>query len=288
MKLESAVRKLISDVSGLSSRLDSMANIRAVVHNGKDGKDGISPDASEIADIVLAKIPVPASGRDGRDGVAPDASDIASVVLAKIPKPENGKDGKDGVSPSAEDVAILAADLIPVPMNGIDGGKGDRGDKGDRGSDGANGADGKDGVSITDVQLDKSNNLFVWMDGKRKKVGSIKLPKSKSAPFVGGGSGLGGASKLIDESVYKKPVRVDAALDIVAEDGDIFLIVGTGNTPATVSYPSATKSKIGVKIRSIGATVTNSAMAGDTVEVSTITDGQSIEHVPAINEWVKL
>jgi hypothetical protein len=100
-----------------------------------------------------------------KDGVSPDPKAIAEAAAKLIRTP------KDGVSPSAEEVARK----MPTPQRG------------------KTGAPGKNGVSITDVKLN-DNVLFVWLDGKKKKAGSLKIPAA-SAPFNPGNAGGGGSAR---------------------------------------------------------------------------------------------
>jgi len=59
--------------------------------------------------------PQGAPGKDGKDGASPNATDVAQVLAISYadqlrdPQGAPGKDGKDGASPSVEDVAT---DLI--------------------------------------------------------------------------------------------------------------------------------------------------------------------------------
>lgn len=194
-KLAQAFNKLRGEVHALSKRIDSLPR-------PKDGRDGVSPKAEDIAAIVLEQIPAPKDGKDadvqaiiknvlaqipapkdgapGKDAQPPALADVAALVAAQMPKPENGKDGKngrdgkdgkdgrDGVSPKAEDVAAA----LPAP---------------ERGPQGKNGPPGKDGTSVTDVRLEKNNTLFVWLDGVKKRVGRIDIPVPQ---FMGGGGGF--------------------------------------------------------------------------------------------------
>lgn len=200
-KLVKALSTLCLDFKALKNDFLEFKSKAPTVINGKDG---VSPDSNEIVRKVLKKMPVL---KDGRDGESPAIRDVADVVLADIDaRKDEGFDinviaaeaarlipkSKDGVSPDIDEVAAKAAKLVPksnydarqivksvldeVPTPKI-GLAGPRGLKGER------------GVSVTDVQLN-SNELFVFLDGRKKRVGKIKLPVLPFSP--GGGSGATG------------------------------------------------------------------------------------------------
>lgn len=186
-KLYKAFALLKKDVSGLRAEVERISKVKPVARDGRDGKDGVSPDPEALVTDVLAKIPAPKDGRDGRDGKdgkdgdSPSVTDVAAVVLSKIPTP---KDGKDGVSPDPKAMAKEVSSQVPTPRNGRDGKDGRKGDKGDRGPKGEPGRDGK---SITDVKL-RNNDLIVSIDGKPRNVGAIRMPAPESfTPNMGGG-----------------------------------------------------------------------------------------------------
>lgn len=197
-KLTKAFSLLRQDFNALKCDVQRLEKVRPIV---KHGKDGVSPDADEIVSAVLEKIPTPKDGvspnindiaaeavklipepKPGRDAIAPTVRDVADVVLANIEKP------KDGVSPDINVVAQEAAKLIPKPKDGVSPTPEAVAEKIPPPTPGKPGKDGKDGVSVTDVQL-KNNDLFVFLDGVRKKAGRIELPKQKLAfsPNNGGG-----------------------------------------------------------------------------------------------------
>lgn len=199
-KLLKAFNFLKEDVTGLKEAVAKLGNVRPVVKDGKpgkDGKDGVSPAVEDVVqaaiaqlpepekiniDDVVAKIPKP---RDGRDAPIVNVSDVAAIVLAKIPKPKDGKDGRNG--PGLGDVVTRVKAQVR---------------DGDRGEPGPPGAPGKDGVSVTDVQLN-NNELFVFLDGKKKKAGAIKVP-TPVAPFSPGSVGGGGSARQLDAAVAIK------------------------------------------------------------------------------------
>jgi hypothetical protein len=196
-----AMRRLIEDHKTVTARVDRLETARPVVIHGRDGRDGNSPDVGEIVRLVLAELPPVESidvqaivndiraqipnPRDGRDAPPVSVSDVATIVLSKIPKP---KDGADGISPDAD--AIIAAVRAQVSD----------GQRGEQGPPGPQGPPGKNGVSVTDVQL-RNNDLFVFLDGKKKKAGSIKLPPAPFRPIgEGGGGSARGATQ--DNAIY--------------------------------------------------------------------------------------
>jgi hypothetical protein len=166
---------------GVSPSAEAIADlVLSKIPKPKDGRDGISPDTMAVVKHVLAHIPKPKDGKDGRDAQPVLLADVATVILAQIPKP---KDGKDGVSPSVQ--AIVAQ--VPTPRPGKDG------------------KDGEDGKSITDVKLER-NTLFVWLDGVKKAVGKIELPRVAPQPISQGG-GRGGATAAIKAQLRRtRPV----------------------------------------------------------------------------------
>lgn len=201
-KIAAAVKQLIEDNRELTARLERLEKVKPAVVNGRDGKDGadgVSPEITDIVEAVVAQLPEPEKvdtkaivedvvaqipkPRDGRDAPTVNVSDVAAIVLAKIPKPKDGKDGRNG--PDLETVVKRVKAQVQD------------GERGEQGPPVPPGKPGKDGTSVTDVQL-SNNDLFVFLDGKKKKAGSIKVPAA-SAPFnpgnVGGGGGnIGGAT----------------------------------------------------------------------------------------------
>ena len=187
-KLARAFSKLRGEVQALSQRIDSLPE-------PKDGRDGVSPKAEDIAALVLEQIPTPKDGKDadpqaiieevlaqipapkdGKDAQPPALADVAALVFAQMPAPKEGRDGKDGKSPTAQEVAAA----LPAP---------------ERGPQGKEGRAGKDGVSITDVKVEK-NTLFVWLNGKRKRAGKIEVPVPSQPQFAGGGGSRGPRGQL--------------------------------------------------------------------------------------------
>jgi hypothetical protein len=149
--------------------------------------DGISPDPQAIAELAAKLIP---EATPGRDAIPPTVRDVADVVLAQIKKPE------DGISPDPVAIAAEAAKLIRVPKDGVAPTAEAVARSMPTPQRGKTGAPGKNGVSVTNVQL-KDNELFVYLDGKKKSAGTIKLP-AMTAPFrPGGESGGGGGATLV-------------------------------------------------------------------------------------------
>ncbi len=202
-KLAKAFSLLRQEVTTLKGDVQRIEKVRQVVQHGRDG---VSPDPDEIVSAVLEKIPAPKDGvspdpqavaeaaaklipepKPGRDAVPPSVRDVADVVLAKIEKP------KDGVSPDPKAIAEAAAKLLPVPKDGVSPTAEEVAKKMPNPQRGKTGAPGKNGVSVTDVQLN-NNELFVFLDGKKKKAGKIKMPAA-SAPFNPGNAGGGGSAR---------------------------------------------------------------------------------------------
>ena len=52
-------------------------------------------DSDTIFTDVMSRFPTPKDGKDGKDGVSPDPESIVGMVLDRVVLP---KDGKDGVS----------------------------------------------------------------------------------------------------------------------------------------------------------------------------------------------
>lgn len=243
-KLARAFSLLRQDLTALKGDVQRLEKVRPVVQHGKDG---VSPDPDEIVSAVLEKIPTPKDGvspdpqavaeaaaklipepKPGRDAVPPSVRDVADVVLAKIEKP------KDGVSPDPKAIAVEAAKLLPVPKDGVSPTAEEVAKKMPNPQRGKTGAPGKNGVSVTDVQLN-NNELFVFLDGKKKKAGTIKVPAA-SAPFNPGNAGGGGSARgqsakpVFGEVKYIEELRVVSDIDQNP--------VGT-NSPLTVTFGPA-------------------------------------------------
>lgn len=228
VKILAAVKKLLGDFKDLSARVGRLEKVKPAVVNGRDGKDGrdgVNPSVEEvvsavikqlpepekidtkaIVDEVVAKIPKP---RDGRDAQQVNVSDVAAIVLAKIPKPRDGKDGRNG--PDLETVVKRVKAQVR------------NGDTGPQGPRGPQGPAGKNGVSVTDVQLN-GNDLFVFLDGAKKKAGSIRVP-TLTAPFNPGNAGGGGSARTAppkDNAVY-----VSTAADFPDQDSGTITLRST-------------------------------------------------------------
>ena len=201
-KLAQSFKLLRDEVTALKGDVRRVEQVRQIVKHGKDGvspdpqaiaeaaakliptpKDGVSPDPQAIAEAAAKLVPTP---EPGRDAVPPTVRDVADVVLAKIERP------KDGVSPDPQAIAEAAAKLIPTPKDGVSPTPESVAKKMPNPQRGKTGAPGKNGVSVTDVQLN-NNELFVFLDGKKKKAGDIKMPVV-TAPFRPGNNGGGGAA----------------------------------------------------------------------------------------------
>lgn len=197
-KLETALRQMITDVKEMDARIERVEKVKPVLLRGKDGapgKDGKTPDVDAIVETVLGRVPAPKEldaqtivnevlakippPRDGRDSDV-TVSDVAAIVLAKIEKPKDGAPGKDGRD--APEMGAIVKQVRAQVRDGKPGAQGARGPAGPRGKP------GKDGVSVTDVKL-TNNDLFVSLDGKRKKVGSIVVPRPSVPVSLGGGGG---------------------------------------------------------------------------------------------------
>jgi len=215
-KLTKAIGLLCKDVASLRGDVKRIESVREVVRHGKDG---VSPDLSTIAEAAAKLIPTPKDGETpdfkmiaeaaaklvptaapGRDAIAPSVRDIADVVLANIKTP------KDGVSPDLKVVAAAAARLIPKPKNGVSPTAQEVAAVLPTPKRGPPGLKGDPGVSVTNVQL-TNNELFVYLDGKKKSAGKIKVP-TVSAPFnPGRGESGGGGGRAIP---YEKPKYLES------------------------------------------------------------------------------
>lgn len=227
------LQRIVSNIKSLRSRvsqLESRTRVAALPRDGRDGKDGESPDPDLIKKSVLSEIPVPKDGRDGRDGKdgkdgeSPRLTDIASLVLSKIPTP------KDGVSPDPDVIAQKAAQQIGRGPMGQKGERGQRGERGPVGPPGPQGAKGDPGESITDVRV-VDGDLVVFIDGKRKVVG--KLPGAQAAasftPGGGGGSERRRVARLENEiDLLTSISQVSVTHPADPTDAQV-TVVGTGN-----------------------------------------------------------
>jgi hypothetical protein len=206
-KLAQAFKILREDFSSLKGDFQRLEKVRPIVTHGKDGLspkiedivaavlesmpaaiDGISPDPQAIAELAAKLIP---EATPGRDAIPPTVRDVADVVLAQIKKPA------DGISPDPAIIAAQAAKLIKVPKDGVSPTPEAVARAMPTPQRGKTGAPGKNGVSITDVKL-TNNELFVFLDGKKKSAGTVKLP-AVTAPFrPGADSGGGGGARIVN------------------------------------------------------------------------------------------
>lgn len=247
-KLLSAFSKLRGEVEALAERVDAIPAAR----DGKDGRDGVSPNVEDIAAAVLQQIPTP------KDGVSPSAEHIAELVLQQIPVPKDGKDadhhaivrevlaqmpkprdGKDAPMPHLSDVAELIMARLPKPKDGRDGKDGVSPTAAEvaaampvpeRGPAGKDGRDGKDGASVTDLKLDK-NVLFAWIDGVKKRIGKIELP-TQAPQSSAGAAGYKVALPIEGQVTHTEVLR---GVSAVTQNPVGF------NNPLTVSFGPAQK-----------------------------------------------
>jgi hypothetical protein len=208
-KLGAAVKTLIADLKGVKADVNRL-KISPVPKDGKPGKDAVAPAMADIVSAVLDNIRVPKDGKDaevdgdaiafkvlshikkpkdGKDAVAPAMADIINAVLAEMPK------AKDGHSPEVGPIIkeVLAQMPAPEVVHALEA------------PATAAAKPGKDGVSVTKVKLEKGNQLAVWLDGVRRVVGKIEIPKTVESFTPGGGGG--GASKK-SQPFYEKQVVV--------------------------------------------------------------------------------
>lgn len=178
-RLKQFALKLRDEVQTLAARLSQVEKIRAVARDGRDGAPGVpgepggKGDRGETGERGAQGLP----GRDGRDGLPGPKGD--SVTRAEV-EPGNM------LAIWIGDVKTLAGRI--VAQRGEKGDKGDPGLPGPKGDKGDPGKDGKDGTKITKVELN-GRELFIWLDGVKKKVGQIAFPSL-------GGAGGGGVRRL--------------------------------------------------------------------------------------------
>lgn len=210
-RLKQFALKLRDEVQVLAARLSQIEKIRAVARDGRDGapgvpgEPGVKGDRGETGERGAQGLP----GRDGRDGLPGPKGD--SVTRAEV-EPGNM------LAIWIGDVKTLAGRI--VAQRGEKGDKGDKGDKGlpgPKGDKGDPGKDGKDGTKITKVELN-GRELFIWLDGVKKKVGQIVFPSL-------GGAG-GGTRRANDDSGwadYSDTQYTDGAPFLLAANVDTVL-----------------------------------------------------------------
>lgn len=178
-RLKQFALKLRDEVQALAARLSQVEKIRAVARDGRDGapgtpgESGAKGDRGEAGERGAQGLP----GRDGRDGLPGPKGD--SVTRAEV-EPGNM------LAIWIGDVKTLAGRI--VAQRGEKGDKGDPGLPGPKGDKGDPGKDGKDGTKITKVELN-GRELFIWLDGVKKKVGQIAFPSL--------GAGGGGVQRAL-------------------------------------------------------------------------------------------
>lgn len=174
-KLKQFALKLREDLQLLAARVSHVEKIRAIARDGRDGAKGAAGESGAKGDRGETgdRGPQGLAGRDGRDGVAGPKGD--SVTKVEV---ETG----NVLSVWIGEIKTLAGRIIV--QRGEKGEKGDKGDAGPQGPKGDPGKNGRDGVSVTNIEL-KNRDLFVWLDGVRKKAGQISF-----APLGAGGGGV--------------------------------------------------------------------------------------------------
>lgn len=201
-KLNVAIKAILADLKGVKADVNRL-KVRPVP------KDGISPDPKLVAQDVLAQIEKP------KDGISPKLADIVAAVLSEIPTPKDGvspdidaisfkvlaqiEKPKDGISPKLSDIVNTVLARIPTPKDGISPdveliaqevlSQLPEVKAAEPGKQGLRGTKGKDGVSVTKVKLEKGNKLAVWLDGVRRVVGVVEIPKPEATFTPGGGGG---------------------------------------------------------------------------------------------------
>ena len=287
-KLQKAFNLLANDVKDIQAQVNRL-NVRPVVKDGKDGKDGVSPDVELLVKQVLSKIPTPKDGRDGRDGDSPRATDIADIVLSKIPTPKDGRDGRDGDSPDTELLVKEVVAQTPTPRNGRDGrdGKdGKQGLKGDKGDKGDKGEPGKDGASITDVKLEKGV-LSVWIDGVKNIVGRINVVNQPPGSFTPTAVGGSGASNRVNTNRIKE-VIVEVSDNYTQRDIDD-KIIGTGPFELDLIKLSTAFKSVQLTCLPGSGTIIITPSGSELIDgapVRNLAAGQSITITPTSGGWV--
>ena len=203
-KLKKFALKLRDEVQTLAGRVSQVEKVRAMLRDGRDGEHGDAGARGERGQDGErgAGGAQGAPGRDGRDGVTGERGDGVTRV-------EVEQDNMLAVW--VGEVKTLAGRIVTqVGAQGAQGPKGDKGDKGDKGLKGRDGADGRAGASITKVEL-KGRELFVWLDGVKKKAGSITLPSL--------GAGGGGSTAALSAQIHKTRL-VYGAMSITQRDRD--------------------------------------------------------------------
>ena len=179
------IEKRIAKAFGLM-RGDIDALKAKQLRHGVDGVDGVDGEHGTNGE----------PGKDGDPGKEGKQGDPGAAGTHGT----NGTHGTPGKDARAEDVAQLVESRLRIPEDGgqgdpgAQGDPGSQGDPGPRGGIGPRGPRGNPGKSVDAVRV-KGVDLFVTIDGKEKKVGSLKVNMpSSSAPPAHGGGGSGAAS----------------------------------------------------------------------------------------------
>lgn len=119
------------------------------------------------------------------ESIKGDKGDPGSPGAQGVPG-KDGKDGKDGTTYTPKIGSVTKGDTasatVAVDENAKTAAfsfvlpKGDKGDAGAAGKDGQPGKDGKAGRSMTNITIDKDNNVFAtFSDGKTEKIGTLNI-----------------------------------------------------------------------------------------------------------------
>lgn len=139
-------------------------------------------------------------GDKGEQGIAGDGGDIGPMGESGA-KGEKGDPGVSGKTGSDGDNGLAGDNGADGPRGiaGLNGLRGERGTtgpaglKGDRGADGKQGKKGSDGESVTKLSVGPDNTLFYWIDGSKRKAGTINVTFPDITISGGGGGGSSGS-----------------------------------------------------------------------------------------------
>lgn len=162
----------------LDRRIDRLLERQALVRDGLDGQTG--PEGPQGAQGSQGDVgPEGPQGETGPAGLQGEKGERGDVG-ERGPRGLTGRSGIDGE----------VGQRGPAGPAGRQGPAGPQGRPGPRGQQGPRGPRGQDGTSITRVEIDKNNNLNVWLGDTKKRAG--KLPEQRIIVSGGGGGGRSG------------------------------------------------------------------------------------------------
>jgi hypothetical protein len=188
-KLAFAIHQINRELVDFRNEFERVKKIRPFI-KPKQGKKGDQGERGESGETIIGPIgPKGDKGDQGDSVVGPEGK--RGMRGLRGPKGDCGETGQTGQTGQTG----ITGKTGKTGKTGITG---QTGEQGKRGMRGLRGPKGDKGDSITKVKIE-SGELFVWIEGKKKKVGKLLDEK-----IIVASGGSGGVSHAIRQEVEKQ------------------------------------------------------------------------------------